>query len=149
MQPLAPIGASQFQANTNMSTTISLTVLDQYGNEIPIHANVNQPIEFFIPRDPNLILPEMILQNVTSKSNEEFFHLNLSQFIINNNLTISLHFEIRPLNITLAYLFIYKFDNKPVLNSSKYDIDGWDLFCPASECCYLFYFRRIELCFFF
>jgi hypothetical protein len=146
MQPLAPLGASQSQANTNLSTTISLTVLDQYENEIPIHTNDEQPIEFFIPRDPNVIVPPMILQNVTSESTEQFFHLNLNQFVRNSNLTVSLHFEIRPLNISLGYLFIYKFDDKPQLNSSEYNIDDWNLFCPPSKFYYLlFFFERIIL----
>jgi hypothetical protein len=136
MQPLAPLGASQLQANTNMSTTISLTVLDQYENEIPIQATDDQPIEFFIPRDPNLILPDMILQNVLSKSSEELFNLSLNRFVINKNLTVSVHFEFRPLNISLGYLFIYKFDKAPQLNSMKNDIDDWDLFCPMSKFCY-------------
>jgi len=139
MQALAPFGASQSQANTNMSTTISLTVLDQYGNEIPIQATDDQPIEFFIPRDPNLILPDMILQNVTSS--EELFNLSLNQFLINKNLTISLHFELRPLNISLGYLFLYKFDKTPQLNRAKNNIDDWDLFCPLSKFYYTFYLK--------
>ena len=141
MQPLASIGASQSQANTNMSTTISLTILDQLGNEVSIYATDEQPIEFFIPRDANLILPAMILQNVTSKSSEELFHVDLNQFVVNKNLTVSIHFEIRPLNITLGYLFIYKFDQTPQLNSMKYQIDDWTLFCPSSEFHHSFYFE--------
>ncbi|CAF4397681.1 unnamed protein product, partial [Adineta steineri] len=31
---------------------------------------------------------------------------------------------------SLAYLFIYKFDQTPLLNSSINLIDGWTLFCP-------------------
>jgi hypothetical protein len=33
----------------------------------------------------------------------------------------------------LAYLFIYKFDSSPQLNSSINLIDGWSLFCPSSQ----------------
>ena len=136
MQPLAPIGASQSQANTNMSTTISLTVRDEFGHEIPIHASVEQPIEFFIPRDPNLILPSMILQDVISKNIEQSFDLNviyLNQSVMNSNLTVSLHFEIQPLNTSLAYMLIYKFDDTPQLNSLINDTDGSVLLCPISK----------------
>ncbi|CAF1681875.1 unnamed protein product, partial [Adineta ricciae] len=42
------------------------------------------------------------------------------------------HFEIHPLNTSLAYLFIYKFDQSPQLNSSINLIDGWALFCPST-----------------
>ncbi|CAF1016276.1 unnamed protein product [Rotaria sordida] len=135
MHSLAPAGASQSSANTNMSTAISLSLLDISGKEVSIHASDKQPIEFFIPRDPNFILPKRILQNVTSKSNEELFYLTVihtNEFITNNNLTMSVHFEIRPLDRSLGYIFIYKFDGTPYLNSSKKNIDGWSLFCPLN-----------------
>jgi hypothetical protein len=140
MQPLAPAGASQSQANTNMSTAISLSLLDQNGTEISIHTSDDQPIEFFIPRDPNLILPPMILQNVTWKTFN--FHLiDMSKFVTNSNLTISLHFEIRPLDINLGYLFIYTFDSK----AQKNELDKWHLFCPASKFVENLIFERNKL----
>ena len=136
MQPLAPAGASYLQANTNLSNTVSLSLLDKDGNEVRMNASVDEPIMFFIPRDSSLILPVMELQNVTLKNTEQAFHLNvisLSQFVINSNLTVSLHFEIRPSEKDLSYLFIYKFDGTPQLNSLKNDIDDWYLFCPKSK----------------
>ena len=142
MQPLASLGASPLQANTNMSTTISLAIMDENENEVPIQATEEQPIEFFIPRDSTLILLNMSLQNTISRSSEESFNLSLSQFVKNKNLTVSLHFEVRPLNISLGYLFIYQFDKTPQLNSAKKDIDGWELFCPSSKCFSLTRFER-------
>lgn len=112
---------------------ISLSVLDLDGHELALRATDDQPFEFFIPREPNLIMPEMAPQNAISKSSEEPFYLDLNQFLTNTNLTVSLHFEIKPLDIDLGYLLIYKFDKEPVLNSVKHDIDGWTLFCPASR----------------
>ncbi|CAF3639039.1 unnamed protein product [Rotaria sp. Silwood1] len=140
MQPLASAGASKSQANTNLSRSISVSLLNQDDNEISLPTNVDHPIEFFIPRDPNLLMPPMILQNVTSMNGDQSFHLhfvNMTQFLINNNLTVSLHFEIRPLNTSLGYLFIYKFDSSPQLDSSINRIDGWSLLCPSSKfyCC--------------
>jgi hypothetical protein len=41
-------------------------------------------------------------------------------------LSISVHFQIRPWNTELDYLFIYKFD---YLNSID-QIDGWSIFYP-------------------
>jgi hypothetical protein len=140
MQPLASAGASRSQANTNFSTSISLSLLDRNGNEVSISTGVNDSIEFFIPRDPNLRVPRMFLQNVTSMSGDQPFNLhfvNMAQFLTNNNVTVSLHFEIRPLNRSIGYLFIYKFDSSPQLNSSINRTDGWSLLCPSSEfyCC--------------
>ncbi|UJR13336.1 hypothetical protein I4U23_000354 [Adineta vaga] len=51
---------------------------------------------------------------------------------LNTALPISIHWEIQTLNINLAYLFIYRFDQIPQLNSSIYQIDGWAVFCPAN-----------------
>jgi hypothetical protein len=71
----------------------------------------------------------MNLQNVTFL--DQLF--NLHYVNIQNILPISVHFEIRPLNPNVAYLFIYKFDNTPLLNSSIKQIDGWTLLCPSSK----------------
>ena len=54
MEPLASFGNSKSQPNTNLSRSISLSILDQYENEISIQTNENQSIEIIIPRDPNL-----------------------------------------------------------------------------------------------
>lgn len=74
MQPLAIYGS---KTNTNLSRSISLSIIDQYGIEIP-------------------------LQNVTS-----IYHLNQSTFHfqslnITSDLPISIHFEIEPLNVNLS-----------------------------------------------
>jgi hypothetical protein len=136
MQPLAPLGNSTSQPNTNVSTLISLSILDQYGNEVSIQTNLSHPIEIIIPRDPNLIIPEMILQNVTSMNSTPHNQLFYLQYLnITSVLSISVHFEMHPLNTSLAYLFIYKFDQTPLLNSSVNLIDGWTLFCPISKFC--------------
>jgi hypothetical protein len=136
MQPLAPLGNSTSQPNTNVSTLISLSILDQYGNEVSIQTNLSHPIEIIIPRDPNVIISEMILQNVTSMNSTPHNQLFYLQYLnITSVLSISVHFEMRPLNTSLAYLFIYKFDQTPLLNSSINLIDGWTLFCPISKFC--------------
>ncbi len=134
MQPLAPLGNSTSQPNTNVSTLISLSILDQYGNEASVQTSLSHPIEIIIPRDPNIIIPEMILQNVTSMNSTPHNQLFYLQYLnITSVLSISVHFEMRPLNTSLAYLFIYKFDQTPLLNSSVNLIDGWAFFCPISK----------------
>ncbi len=137
MQPLASAGQSQSVTITNLSRSISFSILDQNGRELSIQTTRNQSIELIIPRDPNLVIPAMNLQNVTSLNSTPHSQLFNLQFVnITNPLAISVHFEILPLNANLGYLFIYKFDNSPILNSSMNQIDGWTLFCPLSE----FYF---------
>jgi len=138
MQPLALSDSTGLRSNTNLSTSISLTILDRNGNEISIDTTVDQPIELIIPRDSNLIVPSMTLQNVTSMNitphnllfNLHFIKMPQTQW--NNNRTVSLIFEMQPLNKNLGYLLIYRFDNLPQLNSSINQIDGWSLLCPLS-----------------
>ena len=101
-------------------------MLDQDGNEISFQTN---SIRLIIPRDPNLLLPSMNLQNVTSTNHNLIF--NLHYINITTILPISVHIEIHSLNTSLSYLFIYKFDGTPLLNSSMNSIDGWTLFCSS------------------
>ncbi|CAF1320727.1 unnamed protein product [Adineta steineri] len=117
--------------NTNLSRSISLSIIDQNGNEVSFDAHQNNPIRLIIPRDPNVLIPLMYLQNVTSiNSTMNNLLFNYHYINITSSLPISVHFEIHSLNISLAYLFIYKFDQTPQLNSSINVIDGWTVFCP-------------------
>ncbi|CAF4201484.1 unnamed protein product, partial [Adineta steineri] len=117
--------------NTNLSRSISLSIIDQNGNEVSFEAHQNNPIQLIIPRDPNVLIPSMYLQNVTSiNSTMNNLLFNYHYINITSSLPISVHFEIHSLNRSLAYLFIYKFDQTPQLNSSVNLIDGWTLFCP-------------------
>jgi len=119
VEPLASFGNS---LNTNVSRSISFSLFDSDGNEI----SLDYPIEILIPRDPNRILPPMILQNVTSIPHQQLF--NFHYVNITTILSISVHIEIEPLNSSVAYLLIYKFDKIPQLN----EIDGWTVFCPST-----------------
>lgn len=68
MQPLAIQGTSPSQPITNFSTSISLSIFDENGNDISLTITTSHdyPIEFFIPRDSVFVIPKMILQNVSS-----------------------------------------------------------------------------------
>ena len=117
----------------DMSTSISVTFLDENGNELPFRTSTDHPVEILIPRDPTLIVPAMFLQNVTSLSPapHQLFHLHLVD--LSEMSDVSVHLELRPLSIDLSYLLIYRFDQAPILIRSLQQIDGWSLFCPASE----------------
>jgi hypothetical protein len=65
MEPLASFGNSSSQPNTNVSTSITISIFDRNGNEVFIEKYKDQLIEIIIPRDPNIIISSMILQNVT------------------------------------------------------------------------------------
>ena len=96
--------------------------------------SADRPVEFLIPRDPTSIIPPMFFQNVTSLSSSPHRQLfNLHYVDLSDMSDVSVHFEVHPLSINLAYLLIYRFDRSPVLNTSLQQIDGWTLFCPASK----------------
>jgi len=103
MKPLAVYGGSLIESNTNLSRSLSISILDENGNEIPFETSSN-PIEFFIPRDSNLRIPPLILTNKT------FHSLNLT-----TDLPISIHFEIKA---NFSYRFVYKFDKESIFTNS-------------------------------
>ena len=134
MQPMAIVGHARSSVNTNLSRSLALSMLDTSGRDLAITADRDHPIELIIPRDPNLVMPPMALQNVTSTNaspHRRIFNLHFSN--ITSALPVSVHFEMQPLDVTRGYLFVYRFDSAPQLNSSVRLMDGWTLFCPSSE----------------
>ena len=126
MQPLASSGNTR----TNLSTSISLTLIDSNGDEIPIRANADQPIELTIPRDVNIIIPSFQFENVSSMMiHNQSFNVHFVNISRENNLSISIHLEMHPLNRSNAYCLIYRFDGQLQINLT----DGWTFFCPSGE----------------
>ena len=134
MNRLAVADRSATSPNTNVSRSISFSILDRDGNEVSIRADPSQPIEIIIPRDESLILPPMMLQNVTSLSSiphAQTFNLHFVN-LSTQAASFSIHMQLRPLTSNISYLLIYRFDQSPRLNSSIRDIDGWSLLCSSS-----------------
>lgn len=134
MQPLAPSGSFESNANTNLSTSISLTLLDSQGNDLLANGSFDEPVQFIIPRDPNAFDSSINWEYVSTENRtNKPFYLHLMKILRNNKLDVSVHLEIFPMNQSVAYWFIYKFDGLPFVNSSLKRIDGWSLFCPYSK----------------
>ena len=117
---------------------MSLSILDQYGNELASHTDIDHPFEFFIPRDPSLAIPAMSVQHVTSSNesrlNQQLFNLYYVNITRLDESSVSVHLQVDPLlNSDVAYLVIHRFDVAPQLNSTINAIDGWLLLCPGSE----------------
>ena len=145
VQPLAVSDDLRSQANTNLSRSVSLSIVDENGNETAVRTTSDQPIELIIPRDPNLVLPPMTLQNVSLKSsvalNSQTYnlhHVNLGS----QASSAALHFEMRPSDASLGYLLIYRFDSSPQLNRSISLIDGWTRFCPSNDSLYTYFLNN-------
>ena len=136
IQPLASADTFKLKTHTNLSTSVSLTVLDHNGKEISLPTTLTHPYRLIIPRDPKLIIPSMTIQNVTSfnKIPHSFlFNLHHTNIQQSNNLTVAVHIEMKPRNPKLAYLFIYRFDQLPQLNSTIRQIDDFSVFCPSGN----------------
>lgn len=123
LDALAPYG--NYFSYTNFSRSLTFSILDQ--NEISINTK-NYSIELIIPRDRNLNIPKMILQYVINHTQSfDMKLIDLKTFKLNPNLTISIHFDIKPLNLSLAYLFIHQFDKRNQLDNPPL------IFCPSSN----------------
>ena len=68
----------------------------------------------------------MILQNVSSKFNNEQF--NYHYVNITSSFSISVHIEINPLDENISYLLVYQFDRLPKWN----DYRQWTLLSPLN-----------------
>lgn len=103
-------------------------MLDTNGAEIDIETN---RLEFFISRDPNLIIPDMFVHNVTvNNHSKQIFHYHLIHFPSDNpNITLSVHLELHPLNGTPAYIIAYQFDDQTKFDSTE----NWSLFCSIGK----------------
>ena len=129
VQPLASADASSLQSHTNLSRSISFSILDRDGREQSL-----RPYRFVIPRDPTMNSPPMVSQNVTSLNDTPhhlLFHFHYISINQANNLTNSIHIEIKPLNSSIAYFFIARFDRIPQMSSSTIDSDHWSFLCPT------------------
>lgn len=109
-------------------------IFEKDPSDVSIETIISEPMKVVIPRDPSLISPPMLLQNITSDSIISHSQLfNLHYVNISSPLPISVHIEIDPLNRNNSYLFIYKFDGIPFFNNSFQEFDGWTLFCPGNR----------------
>ena len=134
IEPLASSDPFRSQSRTNLSRSISLSIVDQDENEISISTPLNNSYRFVIPHDPSVMIPPMSLQNVTSMNSTPhhlLFNLHYVSLSSSEDVSVSIHLEVRSLNMSLGYLLIYKFDTSPQLNSSISDIDGWSILCPS------------------
>jgi hypothetical protein len=133
------IAGNQASPALSLSNLLLVTFFDDSGEEIPVSTSKEQAIELFIPRDVSMLVPPMNFQNVTSLiddpllQNHQFnlHFVNITQ--INPNLSISVHFELYPLDPTLGYMLIYKLDDIPQLNTTLIQIDDWAMLCPRSK----------------
>ena len=136
MQRLAPMNNLQYHLRTDFSRSVSVSVLDERLSDSPIMINHDKPIEMFLPRDPKLTVPPMIFHNVTSFGDNQIFHFHRVSFdhlSTNENFPFSSHLEVHPLNTSVSYFFVYKFDAPSRFENIINEIDGRKVFCAQSK----------------
>ncbi len=117
---------------------MTFSILDDEDHELEINATDDSPIEMFIPRDINVPIPTFLGESMThvippesgtSRYNRQFFiyYVNITQ--INPNLTVSIHFELKPVSRNISYFMIYKLDEIPAYNSTDKLFDGSAMLC--------------------
>lgn len=122
------------ESHIGYSYGLDLSFLDENGNEIVIQ-NIAKPIEMWIPRANNIPYDNYLHVNTSN------FTILESQQILPNSLNIastnaSLHIQLKPSNINVAYLFLIKFGSSPKLNSTYSSYDFWNALCPNSTSYY-------------
>lgn len=113
-----------------MSNQISLGYYDADQKEIPI-SNLETPIKIKINRNltgqplPTFKVMNLTTMNETNRTEYATFGMNLV------GQSLSIHINIQPVNQSMCYLFLFKFGETPVYNSTYKAYDHWRLFKPS------------------
>ncbi len=116
------------------SSSIELSFYDENLNEIEIR-ETSKPIDIIISRDPSVSKYPYQYVNVSQ------IQLPSDSFIFQNSFNListnaSIHIELKPLNISIGYLLVFKLGYSPIVNSIQVDYDSFKIFCPSKN---LFY----------
>ena len=128
------------QTNIGSSRSLGYSIYDENSNEIPVN-NLATPINFWIGKDPNVPITPYKYVNAINASqlntSQSLAYLNDSQvincFIVTglslNGANISIHIQLKPINVSLNYLLLVKFGDNPLLQNHFYD--KMNIFCPS------------------
>ena len=122
------------ETKIGLSHSMAMTFSDNNGDEIEI-AESSKLIEIWIPRDLNLPAVSPHYVNISKKENHnndsesKLFPIGLNVTALNS----SIHVEISPLNSSIGYLVLLKFNMTPRINSTFKDYDHWNMFCPSGS----------------
>jgi hypothetical protein len=139
--PMALTGSNgNNQTNVGSSRSVGYSIYDGNSNEIPVN-DLATPIYYWIGKDPNIpISPYKHVKAINASqlnSSQSLAYLNDSQvkdgFVLSGlSLTganVSVHIQLKPLNVSLNYLTLVKFGDNPTLENQYYD--KMNIFCPS------------------
>ncbi len=108
---------------------MSLEFNDDNNKPLSIDAK-NKPIEFWIARNKNFKKESFEKINVTSlnhSTNTLFYQRKITMNVAN----ISIHIQLKPLNLSSGYIIIFKYGDTPSWNSNTKYFDSFKVFCPS------------------
>ena len=117
------------ETQIGVSNSVGLTFYDNNLDEIKIF-NTQSPIDLIIQRDVNL--PPFTYQYVNVTQLQDFnenFILPISIKLTSKK--ASLHIEIKPLNLNIGYMVVFKLGYLPIVNSKINDFTSLKIFCPG------------------
>lgn len=114
-----------------LSSSIELSFYDEKINEIKISQSL-LPIDIVIQRDI-VALKHYSFSYVNATSlgflANAYFLQNSFKIKMTN---VSLHIELKPLNMGIAYVLVLKLGYMPIVNSTNADFTKFQIFCPCN-----------------
>jgi len=110
------------------SKSIGLTFFNSNSSEQKI-SNLSDYFYFGIPRTNQIPLFKQLNTNKPINSSNL---LTLDGFIIPNS-NVSIHYQLKPTNLTIGYFIALKFGSNPYLNKTIQLFDMFQIFCPLND----------------
>jgi len=122
-----------------MSSSVGLTFYDENANEIKITKS-KSPIKFILQRDQNSLNYIFQYINATSIGFLPGAYFLQNSFTI-NMINASIFIELKPLNLSIAYLIVLKLGFMPIVNSTSADYTSFKIICPSK---FFIFFPKIK-----
>jgi len=128
--PMAVSGHNGYNATrVGMSSAMSLSFYDEKTNVIEI-SNSQKKIDLRIQRDENAINYPYQYVNATSLGFLTRSYILQNSFKLNMT-NVSLHIELKPINLNISYLLVMKLGMMPIVNATGADYNSFRIFCPS------------------
>ena len=120
------------ETNIGKSQSISVSFSENNGNEVEIR-NSGRLIDIWVSRDVNIPRPNVTYVNssehINNNTESDLFPIGITTSILNS----SIHVELLPVNVSVGYLFLLKFNMRPKINETFQSYHHWKLFCPSGK----------------
>ena len=109
------------------SSSIGLSFYDFNNKEIPI---ANSNIDIVLQRESSISESPFQYVNATMIQNSTNSYFLPNAFNITST-NVSIHIELKPLDLSVAYIIVMKLGSLPIINSTNAYYDMFNLFCPS------------------